>query len=484
MADIIATYPVGNKLYRLSGTTWVEFSPQPVAVSEGIWGGPNDTIWLHNRRYGGSVITPKYLFFDGVGSWVEYASPASFPDSGWYVSAIHGSEDGTIVYAGVATQTSSGKIHKFSGGSWADLGVSFRAGSIWCDTTGQYVWAASGDGALDYTLRYSDDYGATWVDKHAQMMADLAIPYFSQNGAPCGVWGTDANNVYIATGWTGFGPPGKGSAGGCIAKWNGSGFEFVSWDASFAAVQWLTTSPWADASRYIAVGGYNYSRIHRDESGTLTVKKDTGYYDSTRGRCVIGIPDGGRIVVIANGIFGNAAESLVSDDDGATWVNVSSVWGSSGEGLQGLTVANYELPAVPTIQLYEPQSGGTIPKQGPLVVDLLHGVANIDLDTLSITATIADGEPDRIVVAEGRLLLEYWEAIITVIDDGYRIYIAPDMFETWRSGQAVSFTIDVKDTIGTPADQKIYAFTATEKPIPLSVYKMLHAGIRRLDDVS
>lgn len=356
---ILATYPAGQKLYQLAGTTWSLFPNQPPAVSEGVWGGPNDTIWIHNRYYNGPVITPKYYRFDGAGTWDEFTSPSTFPDGGWYVSCIHGSIDGSIVYAGYATQSSGGGVHKFSGGTWTDLGVSFRAGSIWCDETGQYVWASCGDGSSNATLEYSDDYGATWTSKRAQMVSDLGLTYYDTNGTPCGVWGTDENNVYMATGWNAFPPPeapGPGH-GGCVLKWNGSTFEFVSINSGFECNYFLCTPPWSDGTRHIMAGGYGYSRISRDESGILVKKKDTGYYDSTRGRSVMGLPSGGDIVTIVNGIFGNGAEALVSSDDGDTWSNTNDVWGGNAEGLQGLTVANYVTQFPPVLQNESPTDG-------------------------------------------------------------------------------------------------------------------------------
>ncbi len=380
MAEII----LGTRttLYQLNAakTAWEPFPIQPPGGRAvwGIWGGPNNTIWAHDGYFNGSGTNGKYLFFDGVSTWTEYAYPVTL---GLHIpQTICGSEDGSRVYAGIGYLGATGHIHRWTGSAWVEVQSGYRAGSIWCDPTGQHVYATPGAGDGRAWVYYSDDYGLTWTNVYSTIIAQAGGSAWTMNVGS--VHGTAADNVYVGIQWDGAGPPGAEN-GGQVYKWNGSVWSVYS--------QRPTDGPrgaglhfGANALVYTGAGGSSTLRIFRDESGVGVEKKYTGHNTDTRGRSIAEMGDG-TLLVACRSIFAQPADTFISTDDGDTWTAITHPWGTSGENVGSVTLANYVVGVPPELQNQNPSpSSSGNDSDTTVYLEVVDQNDNLDASTVDI----------------------------------------------------------------------------------------------------
>lgn len=375
MPKIIGTRPDDSKIYQISGSPLavVEFPVQPGVGSLGvaIWGGPSNTIWAHNGKPN-PTGTPKYLFFTGA-VWVEHACPAVADPP----RSMHGSADGSIVYAGGV-----GYIHKYtsSSGVWSSVKTGVDAGTIWCDETGQYVWATPSSISGGNNIWYSDDYGATWTDVFSQMLADLDtywsapfydVPFSTVYSIYLGpVWGFSKNEVYTTIGykWTPF----LTYTGCSIIQFDGTkwfevgqrvaGYGFRTYDYGSGAYARMGFTPgiWKDGDRFITTGlqgggvALEVYRTFEDSNWGTTPLAIINGYTVPKGRNVIGL--NGTIAVAADYSGGNS-KVFLSDDRFDTWDDMVLPW-SGVNGLECLTIFGIGADEIQSI------SGGPVTERG------------------------------------------------------------------------------------------------------------------------
>lgn len=377
MADIACTRFTDRKIYIISAAAWAEFAIQPAGgVGDAIWGGPGDSIWSHNGYYTGDPGgTPKYLLFDGTATWTEHTSPTTA--TGLIPRDMHGSLNGAYVYAGGHAFSGSGFVHRFSGGSWTEMVTGWRAGSIWCDETGQHVWAAPGSGDRRGYIYHSTDYGVTWSNIVPQLLSDTGDSGI-QFGT-CSVWGRGINDVYITYGW---------ANRGRIAKWNGSVWSIVSLDNSAFSTRtqngaWLV----ATDTELICLMGTDERNCGRDVSGSLTVT----YWNNPvlrrecNGRSIIENRQDGKVYAAFEGIGANNSRTIVSSDGGGTWALVTEPWAPAQQGVSCLTEINYVIGTPPYLQNQSPAPGSSGNSAGTSVyVEVVDDEGNLDISTVDI----------------------------------------------------------------------------------------------------
>ncbi|MBT8430098.1 MAG: hypothetical protein KJN79_09330 [Gammaproteobacteria bacterium] len=365
MASIIGTRPADNTIYELatSPLSWTPFSVQPPGglIGAGIWGGPLRTIWAHNGQDSGDVPAAKYLFFDGS-AWSEHTSP-TIP-SNQPPRAIHGNADGSIVYA-----AGNSYVHKFASGVWSAVSTAFSCNAIWCDPTGQYVWASTGSNSI----WYSGDYGATWNDVWSQIPIDLdanwRVPWFdlpwvdpnSGSFFTGAVWGLDSGDVYCSISFKY--APFLTYTMASIIKHDSGGWHEVCQRVGYplAARDYLgigdgppsrlgaTPGMWSDGINHYAgslSGGGVDMQAWRAiphpsfESTTEQIVSSgdvAGFLSVPDGRCIMGLED---VAVIAadNSTSGQSAHVFFSDDGFDSYTDMTLPWATSQNGLQCLTV--------------------------------------------------------------------------------------------------------------------------------------------------
>ena len=352
MAESILGIRLANDtVYQLNESTWSweAFAPQPPAsqLAAGIWGGPNDTIWAHNNLY--QAGTSKYQFFNGA-SWSEHTGPD--PLNSFHVAhVIHGSDDGLHVYAGVHNFGGTGEVHKWNGSVWARVASGWRPGAIWCDSTGQYVWAAAGRGDRRQTVYYSDDYGSTWVNKYSEIETALGGAYGTNRGIQ-GVWGTSPTNVFVDFGFQG---SVGGGIGSYVMRWNGSAWSIAS-NVPDTDSPTNGTNLWTDGTSLLTAGGWSTIRVLRDVSGTMVRVIPGVFHGSVNGRGIMGRQ--GVIVAVLRALGGQVDIHKYSTDGGANWSDITLAW-TNGEntGIHGLTLAGWVTQFPPELQNESPTDG-------------------------------------------------------------------------------------------------------------------------------
>lgn len=381
MSDIIATRTLDDTIYIFNPNTiaWdvLPIQPGTPAISPGIWGGPNGTIWAHNGINSGGL--GRYLKYDGIGAWTQHVGPDTTPTLPY---TIHGSDDGQWVYAGCGNLSGTGIIQRLNAGTWetALSGVN-RVGSVWCDATGQYVWATAGvGGGYVQTLYFSDDYGATWNNRFSEMLADI-FPDYGNTPAMGGVWGVSANQVYFEVGWeTGGGPGGNG---GRIVLWDGTEFSVASSGDGNDFNTFGRHGMWADANNIIACGGFDVVHILRDNAGSLEITIDGGAFNvgwgAANGRGVMGT--GNTIIAARRGIWTAVGDTQVSFNGGDSWQLISEPWALAQQTIDTLTEANWEV-------FVDSLSGGPVTERGGHLL-----VATGTFPQGEALAITLDGEP-------------------------------------------------------------------------------------------
>lgn len=400
MATIIGTRPDDDKIYQLSGTppVWAEFPVQPAfgSLGIGIWGGPNDTIWCHNGKPDYLGGTPKYLFFNGT-SWSEYTCPSvSYPPR-----SIHGSIDGSIVYAG-----GQGYIHKYSGGVWSVSTTGVNIGTLWCNETGQYIWGTPGP-MNGQNIWYSDDYGASWTDVYSQFITDIDaywsapfynVPYASTYSRYLGaIWGISETEVYTTMGykWTPF----LTYTGCAVFKWDGTkwfevaqrvaGYGFRSYDYGSGAYvrMGLAAGVWKEGDRFVCAGlqgggvGLEFFRTYEDSNWGETPLYVTGAFSTTDGRCIIG--NDGYVVAAYDYSSGNSGV-FISDDAFETYTDMTVPW-TGINGLQCLTLYGWMVGVPPELQNQAPAPSSTGNSSDTNVyVEVIDPNGDLDASTVDI----------------------------------------------------------------------------------------------------
>lgn len=376
MADIIGAHRIAVKIYRLSGTTWVEFSPQPIVpgLAEGIWGGPDNTIWTHNSLTGASQ---RYLFFNGT-SWSQSVGPSTSNTP----TTIHGSADGVHVYSACTFE-----IHKLISGTWTLIENSWRARNIWCDVTGQHVWTTGGYAiGIQEHVYYSDDYGASWTDMWSGALSDLGLSGAS-NPTANGVFGRSPTEIYVNWGWgSGAVPPAvNGNAGG-IAKYDGVSWSWVSQTAGLPYLMQQDGGVWADGSGlYVCNGGFANENIHIDNGGSLLTKVTPTNHAPPLGRNIIGIEGESVVVVLDGKLVSVPSEQYASFDGGSTWQQTTDPWGTSRYGLGSLTTYGWVIQNEPYLQNQSPAPDSTSnPFDTPVSTDVVDDNGDLDLSSVQI----------------------------------------------------------------------------------------------------
>lgn len=305
----MATYIIGvneveEKLYYLSGSTWAEFSPQIdfANPSYGLWGASTGELFIQAR------LAELYYHYDpDANAWSSFAAPSAAQ-----AYDIHGAS-ASCVYAACTTE-----IHKWDGTSWSIVKDGLTdVQSIWCDETGQYVYAATGDSAPDEIWK-SSDYGVTWSNVWGNITTDLGY----DPGAPCTAWGEGEGDstVYLGT---------SSASQGRVLKYDGS-----TW-TDLGATAHPVYGLWTNGSVLIAAGhdtGQTTYHIKKEVSGAWPVKHSQGQTtaSSIRGRAAMGIGD--RIVNTAQ-INSNTERLFLSDDAGDTWALMSTSMSGFMNGL-------------------------------------------------------------------------------------------------------------------------------------------------------
>ena len=458
MVNIIGTHPNSNKIYYLNGTNWDEFLSQPGAtgLADGIWGGPNNTIWTHNRQ---TSSNSRYLFFNGS-SWSEYVGPST---SNRPVT-IHGSADGAYVYAACQFE-----IHKWDGVSWSVVANTWRARNIWCDETGQHVWTTGGhDIGLVEHIYYSDDWGSSWTDVYPGALADLGL---SAAYAPIanGIWGLSPTEIYINWGW-GFGavPPAlEGNAGG-ISLYNGSSWSWVAQSAGNDYLMQQDGSVWADgAGVYVCNGGWAYESIHIASGGSLVRKVTAADHNQPYGRNVIGIP--GTVVVVAldGKLISDPSDQFVSFDDGDTWQQTTYPW-SGSTGLASLSLYGWTSDtSPPVLQNQDPYPNETsVLLDYNISFDVVDEYGGVNLSTLDAYVDGSLAFDNGAFQAPYNGIDAYVGAIQYDNYDGYTFII--DNTNLWTPLAQVSVRVVAEDLLGNSLDETWY-FYAEPQPYSVSI---------------
>lgn len=376
---ILGVRRADGKIYQLNESTWawVEFPSQPLSagLASGLWGGPGNTIWAHNGV--STVSLSRYQYYDGA-TWSEVVGPDVVAGT-TIPRVIHGNEDGTIVYAALSDLGGNGEVHKWTAATgWQRVVSGWRAGCIWCDSTGQYVWATSGEGSFDQNIRYSSDYGASWTNKMAQLISDMGAS-IGNNPRGAGVWGLSPTEVYVDTGWALGGPTG---AGGLVAKWNGSSFVLVSESSTYQTL--LECDLWTDGTAIITSGQTSSLVMLRNVSGSMNVAFSAANHYGIEGRGVMGRE--GVIVGVLEAGGGQIDIHKYSTDDGVTWNDITVPWTPGQDiGIQGMTLYGWVIDTPPYLSDQSPAPGTThLQPNTPVLVAIRDEQGDLVLSSVRI----------------------------------------------------------------------------------------------------
>lgn len=298
---VIASNWFEYTLYTLQGGVWTPFTPAlpgGAQAAQAVWGTYDGAVWRHNGEGG----TPALFWRLEGGSWVSYDEP--------YVAAGGGptdycqSADGVYVYA-ISEDLSH--LKKFNGTSWDHISITGTVRSIWCDATGQHVYASPAT-SFAQSLVYSSDYGATWNSIYSQLGVTDWIG---------GVWGfgSGADHVVFVNstlyGYTG-GRLFRGKAGGPWTQ--------VASHPTWRCSSWL----WGkDEDNLLMIGSNaSWNNVILKRVGSDLVQKHacTGAKTSHGyGRVIVGWED--EVVAVLQD-WATGGLSYRSVDGGETWASI------------------------------------------------------------------------------------------------------------------------------------------------------------------
>lgn len=435
-----------DKLWTISGTSLVEFSPQIDTVtydslSCGIWGDAASRLITCPRQAAGTAR--KFLHLES-GVWVDKGL-AGFA-GGNKADRIHG-YDYNNVYA--LTWNFGNELKHWDGSTWLTDATLAPVGNLLFDV---YVYGPNVEDAVVGGNQYigfrdsSPRGSGIWTDQWAQLVADVA-PTVVTGSYVGAVHAVSASEIYV---WLYYA---TSVNGGRLCKWDG-----VSWS-------YLTDFEWPyGPARVSATAGNKqwYSSQYGGEAGAQffngsTVVRQDGVPFNFFGGDIWMLNDlEGYVAYSESGTF----EFIVRrTTDGTNWSEIVRDNSWTG-GTQDVYLAEFTTSVAPALSNQSPTPSSTNnPINSVVSFDVTDADGDLDEDSVEIGIDQGSGE---ITVWQNDAATPGWSINKTAISNGFT-YTVQAPATGYPKGTSITVHVQAEDSEAQTLDES-YNFTTATSP--------------------